>query len=551
MPRTHHFYTYFDGNYLTRGLVLVNSLRAARVSFRLHVLCLDPATAAHLSAMAASDIVPVPLAELEAADPALAAVKAQRSTASYYFTLTGAFGRFLFDRHPEIDGLTYLDADIRFFGSPEAVFDEIGDAPIAIIPHRFSNRNAAKRRYGLFNVGWITWRRHPVGLACLEEYRTHCLEWCHDYMDGDRFADQRYLDVWPSVYPGLHVIAHKGANLAPWNLDSQPMELCDGQILAGGQPLVFYHFHKLRQTGAATFQRNLEDYLDDPTAAPGSAIIEAIYRPYEEELARLAPLATFATVRNTPARPQPKAPAWEYLPQGWQPGLAMAPGWELSSVVDALAERLAIMRRRQGTTLPVAGDARTTAETMVLGCAAARAATPMRPLTVLDWHGGLGVHQAALGLLLPRQSFEHHCRVTPMLAARGRVLAPEVVFHDDDETAFARRYDLVIARGSLHQGEHWREDLGRLAAAAERLLVVLRLPVVTSVPSFVMLQRTVAADYATAWQGWAVNLTEFLKAAAVEGLELDRQLPVEDLPHVQDAPEQPELRSFLFRRGTV
>ncbi|AWJ93471.1 hypothetical protein Sp245p_26805 (plasmid) [Azospirillum baldaniorum] len=550
MPRTHHFYTYFDRNYLPRGLILRDSLRASGVAFRLNVLCLDPATACHFAAEASGDTIPVPLAELEAADPALAAVKSQRSTASYYFTLTGAFGRFLFDRNPAIGQLTYLDADIQFFGSPETVFEEIGDAPVAIVPHRFSDRNAAKRRYGLFNVGWITWRRHPVGFACLDDYRAQCLEWCHDYMDGDRFADQRYLDVWPSVYPGLHVIAHKGANLAPWNLDSQPLELRDGRILADGQPLVFYHFHRLRQTGAAAFKRNLGDYLANPAEVPGSAVVEAIYRPYEEQLTRLSPLATFATVRSVPSCAEPALPAWEYRPQGWQPE-ADAPGWNAPAAMDALTDRLAIVQRRQGTTLPVAGDARTTAETMVLGYAAARAATPEEPLTVLDWHGGLGIHQEALDLLLPRIRFEHHCRATPALAERGRGLVPQATFHDSDAAAFARRYDLVIARGSLHQSEHWREDLRRLAAAAGKLLVVLRLPVVSSVPSFVLLHRVAAADYTTSWQGWAVNLVEFLKAAADEGLEFDRQMPVEEMPCVQGAPEQPELRGFLFRRGAV
>lgn len=42
--------------------------------------------------------------------------------------------------HPEIAFITYLDADLMFYSHVQPLFDEIGDASIAIIEHRFSPR---------------------------------------------------------------------------------------------------------------------------------------------------------------------------------------------------------------------------------------------------------------------------------------------------------------------------------------------------------------------------------------------------------------------------
>ena len=99
---------------------------------------------------------------------------------------------------------------------------------------------------GIYNVGWVTFRRDEFGLECLEWWRERCLEWCYDKMEEERFADQKYLNDWPDRFRGVVVLQHKGAGLAPWNWMNYHIRFHDQRITVDNQPLIFFHFHGLK-----------------------------------------------------------------------------------------------------------------------------------------------------------------------------------------------------------------------------------------------------------------------------------------------------------------
>lgn len=544
-----NFCTYFDHNYLSRALALHASLCLWGGSFRLYALCLDGESYSFLNSLSLENVTTISLEEIEEFDQELICSRSNRSLISYYFTLTAPLVRYIMMNNKSIKSVTYLDSDIYFFGNIDHIFDEIGNASIAIVPHRFSDFNIWQRCHGLFNVGWITWRRDPIGVACLNNYRKQCLKWCHDYLDGDHFADQRYLDSWPSIYPGLHVIMHKGANLAPWNLDSHPLEIGkNGTVMVGDDPLIFYHFHRLRQTGPNQFLRNLDGYIEKNSLLSKSAAIEAIYRPYERALANSDALPSFSTIRETTSPDPAKQSGWEYRPDGWIRDAAIAPGLTVPTAIATMEQRLNIVRRRRCTTLPAGSDLKMHNEAMSIAYAAARAASGKARLSILDWYGGLGAMNETLSMLLPELKIDFHCREDAIVIERGRVTTPDVAFHDCDETAFARRYDLVLARGSLQRMEDWRNTLTHLATATVGFLLICDLTVVSSVPSLPLLRRVYGDGYDTAWACWAVNLPEMLAILEQEGLIFERQLAALPAPAIKNTPEQPELRSFLFTK---
>jgi hypothetical protein len=251
---TRHFCTYFDRRYLPHALALVDSLRRHCPDFRLWALCFDDDAYAALRALAIANVTPIGLAEFEDGDDALAAAKHNRSTVEYYFTCTPSLPLFVLRQHDQVDAITYLDADLLFFADPTPLFEEIGSSQVAIIPHRFPSANSRFERFGIFNVGWLTFRRSAAAIACLTWWRERCLEWCFDREEPSRFADQKYLDDWPSRFESVHVVRHKGANVASWNLANYDMTHRDGKVFVDDEPLIFFHFHHLKRRRTWLFE---------------------------------------------------------------------------------------------------------------------------------------------------------------------------------------------------------------------------------------------------------------------------------------------------------
>jgi hypothetical protein len=189
------FCTLFDVNYLPRGLVTYRSLRAVLPDARLRVLCMDRKTERTLDALDEPGVETVALEELEARDPELAATKHDRSRAEYCWTCTPALCRHLLDREPELTAITYIDADLMFWSSPEPAFAELGEDSVQIVPHRYAPPWVGQETtHGIYNVEWLTFRRDDRALAVLDWWRERCIEWCYATPSAGRFGDQKYLD---------------------------------------------------------------------------------------------------------------------------------------------------------------------------------------------------------------------------------------------------------------------------------------------------------------------------------------------------------------------
>src|SRR4051794_24865433 len=143
--------TYFDHNYLSRGLALHQSLQRHAPGSRLWVLCLSEACYRTLVALDLPNLVPQRLADFEAADPEVAATRTTRSTLEYYFTCSPAWMLFVLKSERNAEWVTYLDGDLFFFESPEPIYRELQDAAVAIIPHRYATKLARLQKFGTYN----------------------------------------------------------------------------------------------------------------------------------------------------------------------------------------------------------------------------------------------------------------------------------------------------------------------------------------------------------------------------------------------------------------
>ncbi len=293
-----YFCTYFDENYLTRGLALYQSLCTHAGDFELTVLCMDEEVEMALRKSALPRIRLLPVAELIRYFPALVTARGDRSKLEFYFTCTAWLMRHLLPRLPESELLTYLDADLYFFSSPQPVYDEIGTGSIAITPHRFPSSLAHLERYGKYNVGWVSMRRDAAGEACVADWAEKCAEWCFNRLEESRYADQKYLDAWAAQFPGVVSLSHPGINAAPWNIKHCKVTAGAEGVLINRRPLIFYHFHALTHLGRGLYNPGLFKY--DATLTPG--LRRHVYLPYLRQLHSGDPAAAEAAEVVPPAR---------------------------------------------------------------------------------------------------------------------------------------------------------------------------------------------------------------------------------------------------------
>ena len=100
------FCTYFDQNYLSRGLALIESLRRWCQPFDLWVLCLDAQTTAAITQISVGDVHALPIDELEQWCPPLSSALGDRSLIEYHFTCTPSVPLWVLEHHSDVDLVT-------------------------------------------------------------------------------------------------------------------------------------------------------------------------------------------------------------------------------------------------------------------------------------------------------------------------------------------------------------------------------------------------------------------------------------------------------------
>lgn len=262
----YYFCTYFDKNYCDKGLALFESLNTHVKSFTLFVLCLDNDTYELFLHLNLSSVILIRLNEIESRNPDFLATKKNRSIIEYYFTCTSVFILDTLLNNSEIDILTYLDSDMYFFSSIDEIYKLMKNYSILIFEHRFSPHLQSLMIYGRFNVGYLSFRNDEEGIQCLNVWRKECIKWCYDRIEGEKFADQKYLDNWEDLYPKLIIPNNIGFNLAPWNVSQYPIMIGKNkQIKVNGEQLLIYHFHgvkgQLNYGFFKSFDIHMKDYL--------------------------------------------------------------------------------------------------------------------------------------------------------------------------------------------------------------------------------------------------------------------------------------------------
>jgi hypothetical protein len=171
-----HFCTLFDSGYLSRGLIMIESLIAHFPEAHVYVFAFDQLTYDVLTQMKLAQVTLVALSEFE--DPELLRVKPTRGIGEYCWTSTPSTIRYCLQKF-NLPSCTYVDADLCFYGSPEVLFQEMAVQSVLITPHWYTPKYDQTRTSGIYCVQFVTVCNTDEGLTVLNWWRERCLEWCY------------------------------------------------------------------------------------------------------------------------------------------------------------------------------------------------------------------------------------------------------------------------------------------------------------------------------------------------------------------------------------
>lgn len=268
-----NFCTLFNSLYLSRGLAMYRSLEKCAGNFHLYIFAFDDECYNILTRMQLSHATIISLSDFE--DEQLLAVKSSRTAGEYCWTCTPSIILYSI-REFGLSNCTYLDADLFFYADPAVLIEEAKGASVIITPHRYTPICDDSESGGIYCVQFVYFKNSPEGMAVLEWWRAACIEWCYNRREPGRFGDQKYLDVWTSMFTGVHVLEHLGGGVAPWNIEQYDFDRKIGQIWGKELtsqhlfPVIFYHFHALKYAEKNSFKIDERSKND----------IEFIYKPY-------------------------------------------------------------------------------------------------------------------------------------------------------------------------------------------------------------------------------------------------------------------------------
>ncbi|MBU6431441.1 MAG: hypothetical protein KGJ58_02865 [Patescibacteria group bacterium] len=239
--------TIFDRNYLIRALAFHEAISKFKNEYVFWFLCLDKDTKEILEKLSLNNVIAMSVEEI--GDEELLKTRSSRSTGEFAFTSKPSWINYIFNKIKDGDTLIYADNDIIYFAPPENILERMikNGHSIGVTPHKFSEKKDwMNEKIGKYNAGLIYFISDQNSRLCVNEWRKQCIDWCYLKYDNGRFGDQLYMNKWPEKYKGIYEIPDKGVNLGSWNIYNFKITERGGNFFVDEEPLVCYHFHRIK-----------------------------------------------------------------------------------------------------------------------------------------------------------------------------------------------------------------------------------------------------------------------------------------------------------------
>ena len=151
----------------------------------------------------------------------------------------------------DLDIVIYLDPDVQVFSRFDVLESEFRNGTsVVLTPHitrpledELNPNDYHMLQSGVFNLGFIALRRCEDAIRFVQWWGRRLKTQCASDFSKNLFTDQRWCDLAPCFIDQLKILKDPGFNVAYWNLAERQISLSEnGNWLANGQPLIFFHF---------------------------------------------------------------------------------------------------------------------------------------------------------------------------------------------------------------------------------------------------------------------------------------------------------------------
>jgi hypothetical protein len=186
----------------------------------------------------------------------------------------------LLESYADEDHFVYLDPDIIAYSDFVELRSDLEKHSIILCPHLLEPGNVemeiSSLQHGTYNLGFLALSRGDETSRFLDWWAERLLVYCYDDIPHGIFTDQRWIDLAPSFFD-VHILKHRGYDLATWSLLNSDVKSMDGQYYVSGEPLRFAHFSGY---DSGTVDWAISQWLKDQ---PASAFRD-LYRDYKTVL---------------------------------------------------------------------------------------------------------------------------------------------------------------------------------------------------------------------------------------------------------------------------
>ena len=278
-------YTSFTLAYVGRALVLARSIKRAHPEWDLCAVVIDePPAESDLDRLTRTfDIVRYPQ------QLGIPAWRGWLFKHDIVEACTAVKGHVLVHLLELYDAVVYLDPDVVVFSPFEGLEESLNRYAVLLTPHQtepnttqsfIRDNEATSLLFGSYNLGFLAVKRSPEGLRFARWWANMLHDACYDDIRSGVFTDQKYCDLGPGLFDGVHIVRDPGWNVASWNLSARDIAITRrGDIRVDGRPLVFYHFSKIGQEGDAMTARY----------GGSNSVVHEIWEWYRREIERNEP----------------------------------------------------------------------------------------------------------------------------------------------------------------------------------------------------------------------------------------------------------------------